>query len=117
MDLHVTTSEGRRDDISWLGSQHGTDAQRSVTLDHTAFSSFTDEFIPSGVPLAAGADGKFVPYTGADGQTLAGFLATPVKTSAKYDQAGAILVHGQIVTANLPVEDFTPPTSSNFYFA
>ena len=112
MDLSVETKSYSRDDISWLGSRHGTDAQRSVTLDHTAF----DGAVPSGTPLAAGTGGKMAPYTGADGQTLAGFLAGPVDAT-RADQTAAMLVHGQIIVDKLPV-DFTPPaTATNFYFA
>jgi hypothetical protein len=68
MDLSQRTETFGQDDQSWLGSAHGTEMARSITLDTSAFTSGThypNGYFPSG--LAVGkitASGKYGPYAG-----------------------------------------------------
>lgn len=112
MDLSVRSETFAADDQTWLGSAHGTSAARSITLDTSAFTEAThypDGFFTSGLPLGKiTATGKYAPYVDAavDGTgVLAGFLLSPVKAPAATttDVVGALLIHGVIVEANLPV--------------
>jgi hypothetical protein len=112
MDLSIRSETFDADDQTWLGSAHGTSSARSITLDTSAFTEGThypDGFFMSGLPLGKiTASGKYAPYNGAaaDGtETLAGFLLTPVKAPAATttDVVGALLMHGFVVEANLPV--------------
>jgi hypothetical protein len=103
-------------DQTWLGSEHGTTNARSVTIvtaSLTKATHYPNGFIPSGTPLAqytAGANqGKYTAYTsgGANGAgTLVGFLldSVPVHYGAEsVDVSGALLDHGRIVLAKLPI--------------
>lgn len=112
MNLAPVTDTFGQEDQSWLGSAHGTDATRSITLDTSAFTSGThypSGFFLSGLPLGKiTATGKYAPYVDAnsDGtQTLVGFLLTAVKapSDTTIDPQGALLVHGVVVDAKLPV--------------
>jgi hypothetical protein len=68
MDLSMRTENFSQDDQSWLGSAHGTDAARTITLDTSAFTSGThypNGYFPSGLPLARiTSSGKYGPYAG-----------------------------------------------------
>jgi hypothetical protein len=70
MDLSLRTETFGSDDQSWLGSAHGTDAARTVTLDTSAFTEalhYPDGYIRSGTPLAEiTATGKYGPYNVTD---------------------------------------------------
>lgn len=112
MDLSVKTETWTGDDQSWLAANHGTDFGRSITLDTSAFTSGThypNGYFPSGLPLGKlTATGLYAPYNDAnsDGSNvLAGFLLTPVKAGVPntVDVGGALLEHGRIVEANLPI--------------
>jgi len=112
MDLSIRSETFAADDQTWLGSAHGTSSARSITLDTSAFTEAThypDGFFTSGLPLGKiTATGKYAPYSNAavDGtETLVGFLLSPVKAPAATttDVVGALLIHGIIVEANLPV--------------
>lgn len=112
MDLSVRTETYGQDDQSWLGSAHGTDAARTITLDVSAFTAGThypDGFFPSGLPLGKiTASGLYGPYNNgaSDGtEVLAGFLFTAVKAPATTttDVAGALLEHGRVVESRLPI--------------
>ncbi|MFI6444720.1 head decoration protein [Kitasatospora sp. NPDC050543] len=112
MDLTLRTETFQQDDPSWLGSAHGTDAPRSITLDTTKFTANThypNGYFPSGLALGiVTATGKFGPYDDAasDGrQTLVGFLLTtrraPHTTGAPI--VAAMLDHGKVVASRLPI--------------
>lgn len=112
MDLTIRTETFTQDDQSWLGSAHGTDMARSITLDTSAFTSGTHYpggFFPSGLPLGKiTASGKYGPYNDAssDGtEVLAGFLLSPVRAPSvsTVDPQGALHIHGVVVEAKLPV--------------
>lgn len=123
MDLKLRTEEWGHDDQSWLGSAHGTDAARPVTLDTSAFTKATHYpkgHFPSGIPLGRiTATGLYGPYDSAavDGrEALAGFLFTGVSAPADgtTDVAAALFDHGRVITARLPVE-FTPPAGNGHF--
>ena len=114
MDLSMRTETFGQEDQSWLGSQHGTDMARSITLDVSAFTASThypQGFLLSGLPLGKlTSGGKYVPYTSgaADGsQTLRGFLLTSVRVNTldtAIDVQGALFIHGVVITAKLPID-------------
>ncbi|WP_262391504.1 head decoration protein [Nocardiopsis sp. CNR-923] len=86
MDLTVRTEGFAQDDQSWLGSAHGTNMARSITLDTSMFTAGThypDGYFPSGLALGRiTASGLYGPYDdGAiDGrETLSGFLFTATR--------------------------------------
>ncbi len=93
------TAAGVVDDPSWLGSEHGTDATETVTLDVAAFTEadhYPDGVIPSGTPLSIiDASGLYGPYD-SEG-TLSGFLIAPrvVETGVTRIAAG-LLTHGKV---------------------
>lgn len=66
MDISVHSDTYVADDMSWLGSAHGTDATETITLDVSAFTEGTH--YPNGVLLAGlplgkiTATGKYGPY-------------------------------------------------------
>ncbi|MFE5332946.1 hypothetical protein ACFRCG_41840 [Embleya sp. NPDC056575] len=70
MDLSLRTETWGQDDQSWLGSQHGTEAARSITLDVSKFTANThypNGYFLSGIPLgkvtATGLYGPYAPKT------------------------------------------------------
>lgn len=112
MNLAPTTETFGQDDQSWLASAHGTDNARTITLDTSAFTSGThypNGYFPSGLPLGKiTATGKYGPYNdaAADGtEVLAGFLMTAVDAPGvnTIDPQGALLWHGAVIEAKLPV--------------
>ncbi|MDX3027482.1 head decoration protein [Streptomyces scabiei] len=112
MNLTQTTESFGQDDQSWLASAHGTDTARSITLDTSTFTSGThypNGYFPSGLPLGKiTATGKYGPYSNAasDGtEVLAGFLMTAIDAPSvnTIDPQGALLWHGAVIEAKLPV--------------
>lgn len=112
MNLAQTTETFGQDDQSWLGSAHGTDAARPITLDTSAFTAGThypNGYFPSGLVLGKiTATGLYAPYAdgASDGtQTAVGFLFTAVKAPSvnTIDVQGALLWHGAVIKANLPI--------------
>jgi hypothetical protein len=115
MDLTLKSVSYSQDRKDWLGSQHGTDVLRSVTLDVSTFTKAThypDGYLKSGIPLGKiTATGKFGLYddTKTDGrQTCVGFLWSGVEVvdhrgNVSTAVGGSMLIHGFINTAKLPV--------------
>ncbi|GGX01955.1 head decoration protein [Streptomyces chryseus] len=112
MNLSQTTRTFGMDDQSWLGSEHGTQATESCTLDTSTFTPATHYpagYFKSGIPLGQiTASKKFGPYDNAavDGrEKLVGFLfaAVGAPTVNTVDVAGALFVHGKIRESRLPV--------------
>lgn len=111
MDLSIRTETFGQEDQSWLGSDHGTDTARSITLDVSTFTAGThypEGFLRAGLPLGRiTASGKYGLYSdgATDGrQTLAGFLFSAVKAPVVNTTpvAGALLMHCFVVEAKLP---------------
>lgn len=112
MNLQQTVRSFGMDDQSWLGSEHGTQATESCTLDVSTFTPNTHYpagYIKSGIPLGQiTATKKFGPYdnNATDGrQTLVGFLwsAVGAPTDNTIDVSGALFVHGKVRESRLPV--------------
>lgn len=112
MDISLKTENFAFDDQSWLGSAHGTDAARTITLDTSAFTAGThypDGYFKSGLPLGKiTASGKYGPYNdaAADGtEVLAGFLFCAVDAPSvnTIDVGAAMLEHGRVIAAKLPI--------------
>ncbi|MEU6614485.1 head decoration protein [Streptomyces parvus] len=112
MNLQQTVRSFGMDDQSWLGSEHGTRATESCTLDTSTFTPATHYpagYFKSGVPLGQiTATKKFGPYddTAVDGrQTLVGHLFAAVGAPADntIDVSAAILTHGKVRVSRLPV--------------
>lgn len=110
MDISVRSTTFGTENRSWLGSAHGTEATRSVTLDTSAFTEAThyaDGYVPSGTVLGKiTASGLYGPYDDAavDGREVAaGFLFNSTKMASGGADVGApLLEHGVVVEANLP---------------
>lgn len=112
MDLTIRSDTYTQDDQTWLGSAHGTNSARSITLDTSMFTSGThypNGYFISGIPLGKiTATGKYGPYSNAasDGtETLVGFLMCAVDAPSvnTVDPQGALLDHGKVITAKLPI--------------
>lgn len=107
MDISPSRETFAQADHSWLGSAHGTDSARTVTIDVSALTENThypNGYLPDGTPLGELAAGLYGVYDGNDPDTLAGFLLEPVKVTGDSDVAGALLEHGRVIEANLPFE-------------
>ncbi|GAB7187157.1 phage capsid and scaffold [Kitasatospora sp. Ki12] len=114
MDLSIISESYGQDRRDWLGSQHGTDAPRSITVDlskgFVSGTHYPTGYLKSGLPLGkVTATGRYGLYDDAasDGrQTLVGFLFTPVdlrKNSTATGALGAsILLHCFVAEAKLP---------------
>jgi hypothetical protein len=111
MDLSpVTTTTSALDDNSWLGSEHGVDSARSVTLDLSTFTEaddYPDGYLKPGIALgkvsASGEYGKFDSGVTDGRETCVGHLFGTTKVNAGAAKAGAALLwHGVVVAARLP---------------
>lgn len=112
MQLSTRTTSYQGDDQRWIGSPHGTDHARSITLSLSTFTKathFPDDYIRSGMPLGRiTTSGLYGPYNDAatDGrQALVGFLFTPIAVApgSTTDPIAALLEHGRVVEAFLPL--------------
>ena len=93
-------------DLSWLGSNHGTDNARTSTFvaaNFTAATHYPDGHVPSGLAVNCADEANLAPWTDAVGEEL-GFILfdQPIQTG---DEKFAVPVirHGLIRTAKLPV--------------
>lgn len=68
MDISVRTTLYQAEDRSWLDSQHGTEAVRTITLDMSTFNAQTHYplgYLPSGILLGEiTSSGLWGPYSG-----------------------------------------------------
>lgn len=111
MDLSLTREVYGAEDQSWLASEHGTDAARTITLDTDLIPSSVYRFgwVPSGLPVgqvtASGLYGPYDPEAEDGRETLTGFLLSslPGPKEPGNPIAGALLEHGKILPARLPV--------------
>lgn len=103
------------EDLTWLGSKHGVDAARTITLDGAAFADLTvTGHIPSGIAVTEGpTEGHYVPATSPD--DVAGFLLT----QQKFDEGrivAPLLDHGRVIASKAPEQsvDVAEITSPHF---
>lgn len=113
MQLNLKSETYGNGDQSWLGSKHGTDAARTVTIDISKLGEFP-QFVPSGIPLKEGAGGLYEPVTAAE-DALAGFLLTDQSTNGGGNIVAAMLDHGRVRAGRLPAAafDITTLTTPN----
>lgn len=99
------------DNQTWLGSRHGTDVARTVTIDGTAAAAADfDEHIPSGIPLKLDdLTGKYAPVDDA-GDVLAGFLLTAQAFDGASDVVAPLLDRGRVRATRLPAAAFDVTT-------
>ena len=95
--------------LSWLDSRHAVSNAQTGTLDAAAF---TEDVVLSGTPLSF-VGGKYVPFTDGATQTLAGFNLYGRDVS-NGDEPCAVLDHGRVHVASLPVA-FTPPADAGLF--
>ncbi len=104
MDISVRTVDYGVEDRSWLGSAHGTEATRTITLDMSTFTAGThypDGFIPSGTVVARNdTSGMYEPYDGDN--TAAGFLFNSITVASDANVGAPLLEHGIVIEAKLP---------------
>lgn len=106
MDISIKRTSFGQDNQSWLGSAHGTNAAQTITLDMTTFTKAThypDGYLKSGLPLQKLAGGKYGLWLTT--KDVAGVLFTAVSAPASTATpvAGALLEHGRVIAAKLPV--------------
>lgn len=115
-DISVASTSYQVEKRAWLLSPHGTDpgTTPTITLDVSAFTAAThypNGYLLSGIVLGRiTATGLYAPYVDAnvDGTgTAAGLLFGSVKVPnpavTTIDVAGAMLVHGFVAPAKLPI--------------
>lgn len=98
-------------DPSWLGSAHGTDATRSITLDAAKFTAGThypNGYVRGGTPVGKiTANGLYGPYKGdaTDGtETLVGFVYGDFHVPTGVTRLPvALLDHGKVRESRLPI--------------
>lgn len=105
-------------DQTWLGSTHGINNARTVTLDPARFTKeehYPDGYLRSGQPLTVTGDvaGPYVAAgEGEEGGDFHGFLLTDQVISDESIQiAVPLLDHGRVITAKLPGSAFTIPAA------
>jgi Bacteriophage lambda head decoration protein D len=112
MILNPVTETFQNEDQSWLGTEHGTSACPSITLDTSAFTAGThypNGYFPSGLALGKiTATGLYAPYVDANSDgtgVLAGFLFCSVDAPASnlIDVPAALYEHGAVIVAKLPI--------------
>lgn len=89
------------DDLTWLGSKHAVGDARTVTIDGSKLATYAGGFIPSGIALTEGADGRFAPAT--DPAKVDGFLLTHQAHEAG-NIVAPLLDHGRVIAARLPAQ-------------
>jgi hypothetical protein len=105
-------------DMSWLGSDHGIENSRTVTVDISTFTAGThypNGFIPSGLPVAV-VGGVAVPYDSNEATTtgagiLAGHILTDQPVIGTGDFGAPLFSHGRVVASKLPIA-FTKPAAA-----
>lgn len=103
-------------DQSWMGSTHGIDSAKSVTLDPAAWSGklTDDKVLRSGEAMAI-VDGLAVPYV-AGTNTLSGFLLTDQTIRPNGGNATVPCVwHGRIKLSKLPSPVLANATTTGLF--
>jgi hypothetical protein len=107
-------------DMRWLASDHGMFNAETGTLDVSTFTkanAYPDMYFRSGTKVNCSDMGAVKPWTGAVSELL-GFVLRDQPTNGVADEPTAIIAHGLIKTAFLPVDGATLPASapSGFVF-
>lgn len=102
---------GGRDD-RWLGSRHGVENARTVTLKSDGFDALEDGIVPSGWPVELDENGFAIDWAGTN--PIAGFVLDDVSVR-EGDAPAPLLDHGRINTQHLPVDAFTVPASAGAF--
>lgn len=100
---------------SWMGSRHGVAEAHPGTLKASAFATapgVTNNTVPSGYPVMFDGAGLLVPFTGTDGTKLR--FVIDDRDISLGDETTALLEHGRIIVANLPIT-FTPPAGASAF--
>lgn len=100
-------------DLSWLGSNHGTDNARTSTFvaaNFTPATHYPNGYLPSGLPVNAAEEANLKPWTAAAGEKLGFILFDQPVVSGDAKFAVPVIRHGIIRTAKLPVT-LTAPTA------
>lgn len=124
----IETVFGNNDNHDWLASRHGTDATDSITLDAAAFltafpvaAGNSAAEVPAGVEVSKAASGRYVPGHVA-GNTNDGFLYHGTKVNPGKNPVAALLWHGEVVVARVPLSQVagnpaaTAPVAANHPF-
>lgn len=109
------------DNHEWLASAHGLDDCDSVTLDATsALNAFPSGDVPAGVEISRDPDnGRYIigiraAATGVTASDRPGFLAFAVKVVSGVNSVGALLWHGEVIAAKVPLgAGGTAPVQAN----
>lgn len=104
--VRTSSTFANKDNQDWLGSAHGVNTADSVTLDAASFlTAYPSGEVPSGVHISKRtSDGKYRPFLAANTtDTDRGFLLHGVLVTTGVDQIGALLWHGEVVTAKVPL--------------
>lgn len=89
-----------KDNQDWLASSHGVDAADSITLDAAnLLATYPDGEVPSGVEVSRAAGGLY--QLGGTG-SAPGFLLHGLRVRSGSNPVGALLWHGEVITARVP---------------
>lgn len=104
--MRVKTETFGGGDLSWLGSNHGTDNARTgtfVTANFTAATHYPDGYAPSGLAVNCADEANLKPWTDAVGEELGFLLFDQSVDAGDAKFAVPVIRHGIIRKANLPV--------------
>lgn len=113
----LTTETFGSGNTTWLGSDHGMFNAETGTLDVSTFTKAThypNGYFPSGLLVNIANLAAVVPFTGGAGEKL-GFVLFNTATDGVADIATALIWHGLIKTANLPVSTNLPAAAPAGY--
>ena len=103
--MRVKTETFGAGNLSWLGSNHGTDNARTSTFvaaNFTPATHYPNGTVPSGLAVNAADEGNLKPFTGAAGEKL-GFVLFDQPVDGQDRFAVPVIRHGIIRKAKLPV--------------
>lgn len=116
MAIGPKTTDRTGGNDSWLGSRHGVENAHPGTLLASAFENaegVVNGVVPSGYPLVSASGGTFGPFvegTSTGGQ-LVGFSIGD-RDITDGDDTTAVLWHGRIKLANLPITMTKPAAAT-----
>ncbi len=104
-------------DQTWLASDHAIGNAHTGTIHLSAFTAAThypNGYLPSGLIVNIANLGAIAPFTGTEGGKL-GFVLFNQPVVGSGDFAAAVIWHGSINKANLPVTTNLPATAPAGY--